>query len=374
MIRMKKNDFIVFLYALCIIPFLGIFGIKNLVGANIYSLFQVFSFCTSLIILFIYLEKNRIKINLYLILLLCYELLSILVTIAYHRFSFGVFIVCANGVVLSGLIISDPKKMLKAITIVSILIAIINFLSIVKYGVDEYSQYFIGGKNSFTAFLIPTLIYGLINMCNNKLKYFILILLLMITIVPIILTSSGTGIIVSFFCIILLFFKKIIQNKWELILIIFTINFFLLLFNNLLFDNEVWINITSLLGKSSTLTDRNVIWRLAENYFFEHPFFGIGRGYELIYINKLGKYNVVMESHNMILEILVSTGFLGILLFMSCFFLSVKRINLQKKSEKYIYILIILFFINGLTESIGNNYLFLFTMAFANAKLGEIYG
>jgi len=113
--------------------------------------------------------------------------------------------------------------------------------------------------------------------------------------------------------------------------------------------------IVDLLGKDLTFSGRTRIWNVAFDVLKEHLWVGNGIGYAF----KVSYTYFV--AHNQFLQLIIESGLIGLLLFVSIIILVGKKIQATKNlAEKQVILsAIFIFFIAGLTEAYPYTYIFL---------------
>lgn len=114
----------------------------------------------------------------------------------------------------------------------------------------------------------------------------------------------------------------------------------------------------------STSNTRLLAWRMSLQGFAEHPIFGWGNENYYIIFNKF--YNPHLypveswfdRSHNAFLDVLVNTGLVGFVLYISIFFLSFRYLWLAWKKEKIQYYTAVIFSVILIVYAIQNFFVF----------------
>lgn len=187
-----------------------------------------------------------------------------------------------------------------------------------------------GNPNNLGFVLFVSII---LTFCLYKLKeirLFLFLLLISIQTVGIIMTFSRSSLL-ALLVALLLFYLLITQNIRAFLYKILTIG---------LCSVPIVIVIifikdrVSAFGRSSTLAGREVSWNYAFDRFLESPIFGIGFGISQEHLILGG---IDISTHNAHLSILLETGLIGYLLFISLIILSliIAFINYFKISNKY---------------------------------------
>lgn len=356
------------LYIFCILPFLAINGIKNNMPEALYQTWQICSVGFMFLILAL---KSRIWINTTVKCFILYKVEVFLVTTIFKGFSYGILVVDLAAIFIVLLMCIDYREILKALVFIGKFVGFINLYSIIKNtSADEI--YFIGGKNSFSMFLIPMLFLSIIdsNEKHNTIRekihlsdYFFIAL----CIYTVVFGASGSGIISMLTVLLLMFlFSKYKPSKFVIVSVIVMANIVLVFNSTSLFSSKIWIAFVEFLGKDVTMTSRTLIWERAFSLLDGHYFLGIGRGSALEYKNYYDILQLKTEAHNLIVELLLNGGIVGFILFFSAFFALIKKMDISQKNQGYIFFAIIAMFVNGLTESINNNYLLTILFAIGN--------
>lgn len=356
------------LYIFCLLPFLAINGIKNNMPDSIYQVWQICSVSFMLLMLVI---KNKIWVNTFVKCFILYKIEVFIVTTLFKGFSYGILVVDLAAIFIILLMCIDYSEILKALVFIGTFVGLINLYSIIKNtAVDEL--YFIGGKNSFSMFLIPMLFLSIIN--SNE-RHGIIIakvhfsnyFFVALCTYTIFWGASGSGIVSMLTVLLLMFlFSKYKPNKLVIVGIIVFANIILVFNSTSLFSSERWINLVDFLGKDVTMTSRTAIWERSFELLDEHYFFGLGRGSILEYKNYYDILQLKTEAHSLIVELLLNSGIVGFVLFFSALFSLIKRLDISQKKQRYVFFAIITMFVNGLTESINNNYLLTILFAIGN--------
>lgn len=359
MISSKTNTNLIYtiLFILVFLPMMSISWITRICGETFINSWTVFS---AFILFFLLLIFSRIitinKFNIYFIL---YEIVILFSTIVNHGLSYGIIVSIFATILLYLLLQSSCYyHILKAIKIIVIFTSIINFpimlLNINKINAD----FFIGGKNALSMFLIPGAFLFLLDCFEYKERLtFQNKLYLVFLFLSVLIGGGGTGLVVGFTTLVLLLVSIKIKPKKIIYISAIIVAFLLLLvYSEEFFSTKIWIDITSYLGKDPTLTARATIWENVKELIRDFPLFGLGRGNEIAYIDNWGSNETVWEAHSFILEILLEGGFVALLLFSKNFINSVFRLDMNNKKHKIIFIAICVILINGLTESNNNNF------------------
>ncbi|UNP76365.1 O-antigen ligase family protein [Bacillus nitratireducens] len=364
--KIDKNIGLTTVYILTITPFIGIGGINALFGSATLDGFKVLSVLISIILL---VRKGFLKYDFFSVCFALYQMEIFLVTTCKYGFSFGILTSCLAATLFVFLMISDWEHILKAISIITAVIVIINFISVLQIGRDDYAMYFVGTKNRLSMVLIPAILLRVVYTINKygKIDYFTVVLFILAAL-SVIIAGSGTGIVVAALAVVLaVLFYRFRVNKMIVLCGVFALYFLLLVCSNVLAQNQYWIEFTTFLGKDSNLTYRTIIWKGVFDYLSSSPLFGLGRGSEIIFSNAYGGYNIVTEAHNFVVEIFLEGGIVAFFLYTIGFIKAISRINTKDLKGKYVLLAVVMVLVNGLTESINNHLLVVLTIALANS-------
>ncbi|MBR1974478.1 MAG: O-antigen ligase family protein [Clostridia bacterium] len=267
------------------------------------------------------------------------------------------------------LLSTDGKRILKAVSIISMGMIIVTALSMFFPIETIYGNiYFAGGKNALSMMLFPAAFFVLLNSVvqTGKPRKTDLIFLVL-SICTVLFGRSGVGIIVTgvllLGIVLFLLWKK--PWKWLFISLIALGYILLVFFTNILIDNSIWGGFTHLLGKSSTLTARTQIWDVAMDVIAENLFIGVGRGTKMWYFNDYGEWMYKTEAHNFLVEIFLTGGIVSFILYAWAVAEAVKGLNMRKMASKIIFLALCIVFVNGLGESSNNQIWVVLTLFFA---------
>lgn len=219
---------------------------------------------------------------------------------------------------------------------------------------QNYKSYFLSIKNGMISWMILASCLGLIlySYYKTKKEKILLASLLIIITITMILIKSSTGLIGWFILIMyLLFVYRKSLDKYVSMRNLFIL--FILLFLSVVILNiqDYFSFIFELLfNKSGSFTGRTDLWTQAIEFIKQKPILGYGIRENSIIQNNYGRG---FSSHNFILELTLSGGFISLLIL---FFILFKLINNIKKfrqnqSVKCISICIFIFFVCTITES-----------------------
>ncbi len=345
------------LYIITILPFLSLYGIRQLLGEDILSSYQTGAVLT--LAAMVLLRARRIKLDIFSGLYIVFQGLVIVVTTVNHGFSLGIMVSVCAGIFLILLMQKDLEIILKALTAIAVTAMVLNLFSMLIQGQDEKTHYFIGGKNAFSIFMIPVsfvvLAHRLIN--KGKLGKGDIVWLFAVG-ASIIWASSAAGIVTALAMFVVLgWTRRHKPQVWLTLMIVAGIYLVLLVFTELLSGAKWWYSITQLLGKDVTLTSRFSIWNETIEIIRENWLFGVGRGAEIVYKSRWSRMVITSEAHNFVLEILLESGVTGLLLYIALFWSAVKRLDMNSMLHRVAFAALIVMLVNGLVESINNQIL-----------------
>ncbi len=362
----KYNIVVILLFILLILPFMSILGIKNAISPLAYQTWQVFSLAIFAFIIFI--RAKEIKINIGVVLFTLFQTVFLLSSTLNNGVSLGITVVSLMAILIFAMLQSDYyREFMMAVSIIAVASVIINVPSLIKNFSEQNAEFFIGGKNSFSIFIIPGIFIMLLNSLekNKKITVFS-VLMTIFSLFTVFLGGSTTGIIVSICTVLLLLLAiKFRPNKTVYLAVILIIYVLLIVFTEFLLNTDLMTELLTNLGKNNTLTSRTTIWEISKEQIKNNWLFGSGRGSVIGFKNKWGSYVEYTEAHNIILEILMCGGVVAFVLFFVLIFKAVKKLNIKNEKHKIIFIALCATLINGLTESTINNFMFIFILAIA---------
>ena len=244
---------------------------------------------------------------------------------------------------------------------------ILNFLLYLKYphGIIQLISdnsweniYFLGLDNQFARIIIPAigLLCFLPNRWNGLLNTTLSILIILINGYVIFACKSAT-LIISYIVLILGFifsrYWKIIFLK-RILLIAYVIIFFIFVIFNQLGINFIADFVNNFLQKDITFSGRTLIWMNSINIFLSSPIWGHGA---------TASGNIVgnLSAHNILLQILVENGLIGLISFLYIFFVTLRgRSNSDRRINTVSYVVIFSIMVSMLGEVYSLEYLFTF--------------
>lgn len=269
-----------------------------------------------------------------------------------------------------------PKSTLNALSYLFGTYIIINFITIILFKEGLYidnprtghyrNAWFLGIENQFAFYLIPGITLLIFKSLYVRKKVsFIVWFIVLIAGITIFNAWSATAILGYMFIIISIIL--IINKK-----LLFLFNFkFMFLSYIIIWMTIVYLNsfaffrgiITKLLKKDMTFSGRTNIWEKVIETIPESLWYGFGNNTYVI-PNRVTEF----RSHNMILQLILDNGIIGLLLFLIC--LIIVGLQFKKyKSDKISLVLIAGIFsilLGGIAESYKLNYLFLLLLVSYN--------
>lgn len=368
---MQNNKYInigmVTIFTIILIPFLSIFGIRETISDTAYKGWQIFALLFLLfIICTVYMRST--KINWLISLFVAYHLTILCSTFLKQGFSSGILVVTTAHILIF-ILLQTPyfSSMLVSISIIIILSLFVNMWTLFREMGVENANYFIGGKNALSMFLVPGAFLLLANALNRygKIKKNTIFLAVM-CFASIFVGASVTGMIVATIAVVFMILsRKNNVNKNVYIIVILIAYILFIIFSEFFFATQSWIRFTTFLGKDSTLTSRTIIWNLSKEIISENWLFGAGRGVSFSYKNAWNGITTMEEAHNFILEILMEGGVVALTIYVTLLYKIIRRLNIKNVRHKIIFIALCAIMINGLTESIVNNLFVTITLGVA---------
>lgn len=209
----------------------------------------------------------------------------------------------------------------------------------------------------------------------NRINFWRDILLSALTFYTLINIGGRGPVIAASLCIVGLYLTLSKKSSFQKVLSHFAvfIGITLLIYTlfNLLFQHKGahFINrVTPLLNSpqaDNSLMERLDYYQSAFNAFCQHPFFGLGLGGWPLF---RGLGDISYHPHNIFLEIMSETGFVGLLLFLSLIFFSIKGLKLNSILSSFsigtVCFITLFSFINACkTGDLHDNIVFFFTLS-----------
>lgn len=197
-------------------------------------------------------------------------------------------------------------------TIYILLIILITMKTLIDFGIISNAKYIFSNKNSWAqALMFLFFISFYLFVKKNEKKY---VLLALVALILIILSQSRTAIVATFTFILFFYLvmSKRIKHKFIFLIMIFGFSIFFTLA-----DDSLMIFITDNYTRSeyNLLTNRDLLWGVAQDAFMSSPVFGVGRGAaeEIISHSGIGMKN--SEYHSFYFEVLAYGGIISALLY-----------------------------------------------------------
>ncbi|MBQ4558962.1 MAG: O-antigen ligase family protein [Tyzzerella sp.] len=359
---MQKNKYInrimIMIFIIILIPFLSVLAIKEaIIPDTVYQGWQIGSLLC-MILITCSVRKKSFKINWTTALFIMYHMVILGSTFLKQGFSSGILVVTAVSILIFILLqTSYFNTMLGSVSVIVTLTLIVNFWTLLREKGNENANFFIGGKNALSIFLIPGAFLLIINSLNQygKIKRITMIIVVM-CFVSVVIGASTTGVLTAIIAVIFMVLsKKNNVNKKVYVIAIFIVYVLFIIFSEYFLATQSWIKFTVLLGKDSTLTSRTIIWNLTKEIISKNWLFGAGRGESFSYVNAWGGTVTMHEAHNFILEILMEGGVVALTIYVILLYKIIRRLNIKNIRHKIIFIALCAILVNGLTESVVNN-------------------
>lgn len=229
--------------------------------------------------------------------------------------------------------------------------------------------YIFGIGNAFSYYIFPIIFILLISSICVEGKKYINFFGIFIGIITLLLGTSSTGKLIAILFVMLVlagrtreFLKWI---TWKRLFVIYALIWlFVVVFQNIEFISQP---IAQLVGKDSTFSERAYIWQQSIYMISKHPIFGSG------YVSGGGVIAIgsaTYSSHNVILQVLIERGLVGLFLLIIVIMKAMKDIyDLQKVNKKYGYYISISVFsilMTFLMEAYSVYYLFIILILISN--------
>jgi O-antigen ligase len=222
--------------------------------------------------------------------------------------------------------------------------------------------FFIGHKNFLDLFVLFILLFIFLQNKKTSLSYWIYYIL---SVISVFMSKSSTGTVVMLFSFIISIFYweklyKILLNDKLIYIITFIISILITLTPTILTNNR-YIQELIIKGfhKDLTLSYRTILWEKAWEYIARSPI--IGWGQNLVF--REYSNNISNPAHNAMLQVLISTGIVGVVLLFVLYFKCSKRMVDKLDNEKthiQINLCILMFMLIGIMEPtvLTGHYLF----------------
>lgn len=364
--RSRVNMLHVLIYAAALTPFFLFSGVEAMLGEKLRQVWQIGGLGLLVLLL---LRQNEIQLDRFTVCFSLYQAEVFVVTTLQEEFRSGILVTLLSVVCILLLIRNDRVNFLAAIMVIMIAVTALNLLTMVQLGTGGFDKkYFIGGKNRLSLVLVPAIfaIY-LFFREQGKRSHWIAAGYALVAIASVMYGGSGTGIIVSMASMACLLFTERINIRKDIFFkVILALNL-IILFSKGVFHSPLWIQLTDALGKDPTLTYRTTVWEGAAEIFRRHPIFGVGKIFEILFVDKYGDANYVWEAHNSVLQILCDGGIVGAALFFTAIWGAFAGLDEKNDQHKLVLVACIILMINGLTEVVNYNLFTIIFLALANA-------
>lgn len=370
-ISSKQNLLITILYTLVMFPLLGENIISTILGDDVSKLFSVFSCGVILLIIF---KKRKIIFNKFFIVMLLLIILRII--ILFELAPQNLSITATNNMITPyGLIgyfmlflfiennIDDKNKIkliFKSMMLIMTISVVLNFIltgdlhvanniavfkEAISTGYTNSRSWLFGHRNMIFIhhlmwILVSYVYYYLINKDFKKVLKWEMLFTLLVGVV----SWNSTMLLTTVIVYVLLTCRNTIFKKVN---IIHFILIYLFLEIGIVFfriQDIFSFIIVGILNRNLTFTGRTYIW----NDYIEQF-----KNSNMIH-KLLGNYGIaanVVNTHNMFLGLLAFTGIIGLVLYFYIFYMSIKRLKNNYKSDKarFVSIIIFGFLMNALT-------------------------
>jgi len=280
-------------------------------------------------------------------------------------------------------IVKYKNNFLKSNLIYFTILLLINLVTIILYpkglyvnAAEAWANWFLGYKNAFILFIIPTiLISHYLDIINNKKITTRTIFIIIISLLTTLLIDSSTGIVgIGILLLGIIFSKQISKIKifnFRNILVIYLILFFVIIIFRM--QDIFSVVIEDILHRDLNFTNRIYIWDTALKYIKESFIFGYGFETSAIRVIKFN-YLQAVTCHNQLLDLLYQGGIIGVTLLSGALIELNKSIKNIKTSRIKILSLVALstYFIMMLSEYYSfNNYIFIFAIILNLSSITE---
>lgn len=371
----------ILLYILVLFTFLKPSGFDALGYSAINSLFNTLRICLAVIILFLYLRKNRISRN------LCYELLffiplgvsSFLNNSGIERYFIFAGSVLSLTMCIEIMIKKDVKAFIYSLFYTYFLLIVTNYVYMISVGgvfIDienarpdlfvfnsESVVTLLSSVNGVASYIFPAIFSSVLLMRITTFKNLMcwgLILLCFLSELFLWSATSLSGVFILVIYILFIFNNMRISRKYVRPNLILLGTLFLSL-GITFFNIQNWFSyiITEILHKDLTMTGRTNVWEVGFKGFRESPIWGCGFGSQTI--------------DNCYIQVLYATGIVGAIGFFLYIYYSVKKMHLNNpiRLERFVGILFAVEVLMFTTES-WINFLGLFITLILGVNLREI--
>ena len=349
-----NNGGLMVIYMIILLPFLSISGVAKLLDAGQYQAYQSTAFV--LLAGLVILKARHLRLNKFTLLYIAYQLWVLLVSTKNNGLNLGLWVVVFSGIFIVMLMQVDMPVIVRALTWLTVSAVIINLVYMFYLGSYGQQEYFVGGKNSFSIFMVPSAFLLIINTLLRKktLNTGTYLYVALVTFC-ILWGGSATGMVTAVAMIAGLFWITRKNPKIKTVMTVMIImNVLLVFFTKVLIDSGLWRGFTSMLGKDISLTSRTGIWESVVKMLRNNWLMGCGRGTRIVFVGQWSKRSVVSETHNFLLEILFNGGVIGLMLYALFFREAIRKLNVKYMHHRMVYLAILVVLVNGLAESVTN--------------------
>ena len=355
-------------------------------------------FATYLILILSF-PKYRPKINALSISIFIFILISIITSVlgvdfqrsfwsVYERMTglFTILHLYAFFIVLSN--IFRERKDWERLFFISIAIGVICCLGVVAAESISRGGGTIGNTSFLASYLLFNIFFAIALLIKNKfsgLGIFATISLLIF--IPILLSASARGATISFFGGLFLLFMSLLffSGKKKLKAIVVTTSLVLILISGILIFSFPTIK-NIVVSHLNDMKARVLVWEMAWKGFLERPILGWGlENFDIVFakffnpklfLGEYGEETWFDRAHNIVLDTLINSGIVGLISYLSIFFISIfsllKKCFVESKEQIGINLVIISLLIAYFAQNllvfdlISSYILFFLTLAFIN--------
>lgn len=250
------------------------------------------------------------------------------ITLAFHSMGFQTATMKAVTPLLCVMMIWRRLKVDRFSTVHIVALAFwwlltVNFFSVLLFpngltqgysvSLQFHRSFFLGVDNQFGKILFPGLALILFDEEYRGEKYhFASIMAVIVTLSTYLIRMSGGG-LVSIFIFLMAYF--VYRKNSSSAFISYKTMFLLLVFlyigviggSSIIYSNRLFLNLTTVIGKDTTMSGRTYIWKIGLMNFLKHPIFGIGWQPRDAVIILSAPYS----AHNRLLQTLLEGGIIG---------------------------------------------------------------
>lgn len=375
---MKKKGYINIYICIYVVLFLIIpVTVIDAILPKLYDLLKLISVSIMFICIFIKIIKDK-KIDNFDLIMFINSIALLIISTLKHTIMYNVAFSIISLFVIPVFVknsLSKSKNALQALYYLYVAIVLLNSITILyKIKISYQTYFFIGGKNAVSLTIVPAMLIIYIYSVSKygKLTYFN-IAMLMLCIISLIASGSSTAIVIA--AIIIMYYFTLVKKiniSLKKYIFIYLVIFILIVFGTAILEHT-FLNtiIKEAFNKDLTFTNRTKLWEISLEYFLKSPIIGYGKNNTIIYDNTRGMLD---QSHNMILQLLLSGGVVSLVLFIITIYISYNKLNFKNNMEKTILFYFFVYSIIGLTESIVFIYQLwmMFSIGYSINKICEI--